>query len=295
MNVKLITHTDLDGAGCAIIAKSIFNDLDIEYHNYDTIDEVSKKMLNDTKFDKIIFADITPEEDIGKQMLNNNKFLLIDHHKTREYLVGDFSNVIFNKDYCATVLFLIYKYNITCYSSDEIDYIMYSKYYNQNEIDFLNLVNSIDAWDTWKLESEFRERGEKLNKLFCFYGINKFIDKFKSPRNITDNENIIIQVINDIDNKWIDAQLIKENIRKDRSENNFLFLLISESKPIGLIVNNKKYDELGIDYVLAYNVNNDTVNLRSKGDFDVSEIAKKFGGGGHRNAAGFISSNFYVQ
>jgi len=28
--------------------------------------------------------------------------------------------------------------------------------------------------------------------------------------------------------------------------------------------------------------------LRSHGDFDVSEVAKKFGGGGHKNAAGFI-------
>lgn len=29
-------------------------------------------------------------------------------------------------------------------------------------------------------------------------------------------------------------------------------------------------------------------SLRSIGDFDVSEIAKKFGGGGHKNAAGFV-------
>jgi nanoRNase/pAp phosphatase (c-di-AMP/oligoRNAs hydrolase) len=28
-------------------------------------------------------------------------------------------------------------------------------------------------------------------------------------------------------------------------------------------------------------------SLRSVGDFDVSEIAKSFGGGGHKNAAGF--------
>lgn len=28
-------------------------------------------------------------------------------------------------------------------------------------------------------------------------------------------------------------------------------------------------------------------SLRSRGDFDVSEVAKKFGGGGHKNAAGF--------
>jgi len=30
-------------------------------------------------------------------------------------------------------------------------------------------------------------------------------------------------------------------------------------------------------------------SLRSRGDFDVSELAKTFGGGGHRNAAGFTS------
>jgi len=30
-------------------------------------------------------------------------------------------------------------------------------------------------------------------------------------------------------------------------------------------------------------------SLRSIGDFDVSDIAKKFGGGGHRNAAGFTT------
>ena len=29
------------------------------------------------------------------------------------------------------------------------------------------------------------------------------------------------------------------------------------------------------------------VSLRSNGDYDVSAIAKCFGGGGHRNAAGF--------
>lgn len=31
-------------------------------------------------------------------------------------------------------------------------------------------------------------------------------------------------------------------------------------------------------------------SLRSRGDFDVSELAKRYGGGGHKNAAGFQSS-----
>jgi nanoRNase/pAp phosphatase (c-di-AMP/oligoRNAs hydrolase) len=30
-------------------------------------------------------------------------------------------------------------------------------------------------------------------------------------------------------------------------------------------------------------------SLRSIGDFDVSELAKRYGGGGHKNSAGFTS------
>jgi hypothetical protein len=33
-------------------------------------------------------------------------------------------------------------------------------------------------------------------------------------------------------------------------------------------------------------------SLRSKGDFDVSAVAKKFGGGGHKNAAGFKAARY---
>ena len=36
-------------------------------------------------------------------------------------------------------------------------------------------------------------------------------------------------------------------------------------------------------------------SLRSRGDFDVSEVAKQFGGGGHRNAAGFTVDRLIHQ
>ncbi|PLX31947.1 MAG: hypothetical protein C0604_06035, partial [Clostridiales bacterium] len=33
------------------------------------------------------------------------------------------------------------------------------------------------------------------------------------------------------------------------------------------------------------------VSMRSKGDYDVSQIASIFGGGGHKNAAGFVTKH----
>ena len=45
----------------------------------------------------------------------------------------------------------------------------------------------------------------------------------------------------------------------------------------------------GVPCGLVYRVSGQgvDVSLYSIGDFDVAELAKKFGGGGHRNAAGF--------
>jgi oligoribonuclease NrnB/cAMP/cGMP phosphodiesterase (DHH superfamily) len=46
-----------------------------------------------------------------------------------------------------------------------------------------------------------------------------------------------------------------------------------------------------INYVML--IYDGGVALRSVGDFDVSEIAKQYGGGGHKNAAGFIHNEWY--
>lgn len=45
-----------------------------------------------------------------------------------------------------------------------------------------------------------------------------------------------------------------------------------------------------VDFAASFTVKEDNImwSLRSKGDFDVSAVAKMFGGGGHKNAAGFV-------
>ncbi len=50
--------------------------------------------------------------------------------------------------------------------------------------------------------------------------------------------------------------------------------------------------KLAVDFALIYAITKDNtvlLSLRSKGDFDVSALAKNFGGGGHNNAAGGVT------
>lgn len=54
------------------------------------------------------------------------------------------------------------------------------------------------------------------------------------------------------------------------------------------------FDHPGSPFAASFTIFNDQVmwSLRSRGEFDVSAIAKKFGGGGHKNAAGFKTARF---
>jgi nanoRNase/pAp phosphatase (c-di-AMP/oligoRNAs hydrolase) len=45
--------------------------------------------------------------------------------------------------------------------------------------------------------------------------------------------------------------------------------------------------EENLDYVIIINAQKNKISLRSKKEIDVSIIAQKNGGGGHKNAAGF--------
>ena len=48
--IKLFTHTDLDGIGCAILAMLAY-DAEIEYCNYDDINEKVEEFLNIAKLE----------------------------------------------------------------------------------------------------------------------------------------------------------------------------------------------------------------------------------------------------
>ena len=64
--IKLFTHTDLDGVGCAILAKLAFKDVDISYCNYDNINEEVKNFITDKNdIDMCFITDVSIEEEIA--------------------------------------------------------------------------------------------------------------------------------------------------------------------------------------------------------------------------------------
>ncbi len=82
--IKLFTHTDLDGVGCAVLAKLAFKDeVDIEYCNYDEINEKVLEYINqnDNKI-PIYITDISVKEELAKLLDKRGNVQLLDHHPT---------------------------------------------------------------------------------------------------------------------------------------------------------------------------------------------------------------------
>ena len=89
--IKLITHTDLDGVGCAILATIVFkNNIDITYcHVPDEVNEYLNKNLNELNtYEKVYITDCSCDEQYFKLIPH---IRLFDHHITAESL-NKFSN-----------------------------------------------------------------------------------------------------------------------------------------------------------------------------------------------------------
>jgi oligoribonuclease NrnB/cAMP/cGMP phosphodiesterase (DHH superfamily) len=84
----------------------------------------------------------------------------------------------------------------------------------------------------------------------------------------------------------IDEKLKKVKIKGDYA------IVLCDRKDLTSELGSKILDQFeNINYVML--VYDGGVALRSVSDFDVSEIAKQYGGGGHKNAAGFIHNEWY--
>jgi len=281
MEIFHFTHSDLDGAGCSLVVKKVFKDQvkNTTFCNYDTIDEVllnfvaNPAIINENTL--LIITDICPQQDTCKKLdrlSDKMNIILIDHHKTKRWL-NDFAWAKFSEEWSATYLTDRYFVTETNAASD--------------------LSLTIDAWDMWKTASKFRERSEALNTLCKFLGLNEFVEVFlNNPE--ADKElpySTILQLLDNNKKKYIKktiaGQIMSAKLNMDCDGNTFKIVYADDY--ISEIGNTILISDEGADlkYIAIVSLSSNTCSLRSIGDFDVSRIAQRCGGGGHKNAAGF--------
>ena len=165
----LITHNDLDGVGCGVVAKTMLDEpLDIVYSSNDDVDE---NIINAIKkidlYKKILITDLSPrkEETIELMCLHSRKIKLLDHHKTALDLnTHSFAKVeVYVDDHmtCGTELLYIYLTDLILNKYKENP--MFNVNYSERRLRFF--VELVRKYDTWEWKTETLEPDKSFSKM----------------------------------------------------------------------------------------------------------------------------------
>ena len=278
------THNDLDAVGSVIALKSAgIKTIAVEYNTYQTIDNALLRATQQN-ITPIVVTDICPSQDTCSKLDKSSvPLFLFDHHKTRKF-VEKYSWAEFSQSQCgAEMVYAALKERIQKNNTQE--------YVNK----LTDLMDAIAAWDMWKKDSPHRTRGENLNALVGFIGTVEFANLFtKNPEaDSTKTLKRIIEYINEKKLRYItqviNTQFTHIKVEVDGYNHKFVVLIATDYiSELGDAILEKE-DFSDIDYVCIVNPNWGTCSLRSRSqeETDVERIAKAFGGGGHKSAAGF--------
>ncbi|MCF8886832.1 DHH family phosphoesterase [Priestia megaterium] len=288
---KLLSHTDLDGVGCGILAKLAFGDrIKIRYNSIASLNrEVEWFLENEERNTHLFITDLSVNEENEKRLeefyQTGGKVQLLDHHKTalhfNEYKWG-LVVVEDNEGNLASGTSLFYEYLI------ENELIQTS-----NAID--EFVELVRQYDTWEWEKNNNQEAHRLNALFFLISIDEFEEKMVNRLQNSDHF-----FFDEFEQKILDMEedKVERYIRRKRRE---LVQTSIGDYLAGIVYAESYHSELGnelgkeyphLDYIAILNMGGKRISLRTIHDHvDVSEVAGHYGGGGHAKAAGCSLTN----
>ena len=284
--IKLFTHTDLDGVSCEILGRIAFGeDIDVVRCGYGNIDDKVEEFINsDEEYDKLFITDISVKKELADALNNvSDKVILLDHHKTALWLNEYPFALVQVEDesvgkMCGAYLFYEYLKKNHEEFNDTLALKLFVKY--------------VRMYDTWEWKEKYDNIiPKRLNDLMYMDGPNEFIDKmiYRLGNNLAIFDDTDLMKLQ-IEQTYINSYIAQKN--ETLIVNDSLF----PEHIVGIVFADKYISELGnklcelhpeLDFVVLINMSTLTVSYRTvKDDLDLSDIAKRFGGGGHPKASG---------
>jgi len=302
---KLLSHNDLDGIGCGILAKLAFGkDVKVRYNSVASLDrEVAWFLENDDKNTFLFITDLSVNKENEKRLddfyKGGGKVQFLDHHKTAlhfdEY---EWGKVVVKDD----------EGKLTSATSLFYEYLVEHQLIKPSDA-IAEFVELVRQYDTWEWEKNDNQEAQRLNALFFLVSIEEFEDKMLNR--LETNEHFRFD---EFEVKILDMEehKIERYIRRKRRE--IVQLQIGELFA-GIVYAESYHSELGnelgkeyphLDYIAILNIGGKRLGFRTIHDHvDVSEVASQYGGGGHAKASGcslnidaykeYVAKTFYLE
>ncbi|MEH7343134.1 oligoribonuclease [Bacillus sp. JJ1532] len=283
---KLLSHNDLDGVGCGILAKLAFDkQVKVRYNSVSGLDrEVEWFLENDSKETFLFITDLSVSKEnegrLDEFYHSGGKLQLLDHHKTSlHYNDYDWGHVIVEDE----------EGKLTSATSLLYEYLVSKQLLNRSEA-ITEFVELIRQYDTWEWEKNNNQQAQRLNALFFLVSIEEFEEKMIGRLKTSDHFRF-----DEFEQKILDMEEVKieRYIRRKRRE---LVQTKIGKYFAGIVYAESYHSELGnelgkeyphLDYIAIINIGGKRLGFRTIHDHvDVSEVAGQYGGGGHAKASG---------
>ena len=271
-NAAVYYHDDMDGFASAF-AFYLYKEKDFDKVFYEPINHGDVMPID--KVDKLIFLDFCPpEEDVKTYIKNGFNLIIIDHHASKKDIYDKY------RDKCEFV-----------YDIKHAGCELTRQHFTSNS-QYQQLFKYIEDRDLWKFK--YPETKPVHAALLClpkdfklwakqFQIHDGLVKIYLKGRNILEYQDYLV--------KEIAKNAIITDWPFEPHNKNYTILSVNTSILASEVCDYLLFeDERKVDFVAAFNFEYKKMRwqLRSRDDFDVSEIAKINDGGGHRNAAGFV-------
>jgi oligoribonuclease NrnB/cAMP/cGMP phosphodiesterase (DHH superfamily) len=268
VRTTLLTHTDLDGVGCAVLFSGARpGHGPIEFVENGAIDErvleALAARLADANVHEVLVTDHgldAATADAADEFVDaGGRFVLLDHHRSSLHLVGRPWATV-DPDHSATGLLFDHLGRPAAYA------------------EFVRLV---EDHDLWRHEDP---RSARLATLAGLLGAERFLSRFGEDPGVElrDGERLLV----DHEEARREDYLRRKVEQARVVEIGGMRWALCYAEQFQSDVGERLMSELGVAVTAIVNPGRRTVSLRAR-DLDVSAIAERFGGGGHARAAAF--------
>lgn len=289
MIVKLFTHTDLDGIGNTILANHAFKEVHVSYCDYTNINEEVMNFLADdglNYYDLVFITDISVNERVARELDFYNcydKVILLDHHKTSKWI---------NKyDWALSVEET--KGKLTCGTELFYEFLVEKGLLKETK-SMAEFVEKVRRWDTfdWKVLND--ELAHELNMLLSIVGRGSFVSRFSKNVSLKfdETEQLLLKNEKEAYAKELNSKrkslIEKKLVVESNGLETFNVGIVFCESYVSNIGNDLADENPQLDFIMLINATKKSLSFRARHDanVDLSEIAKLFGGGGHKFASG---------
>jgi oligoribonuclease NrnB/cAMP/cGMP phosphodiesterase (DHH superfamily) len=265
---QLLTHTDLDGVGCAVLVQGVIpHAAPAQLVDNGSIDERVRTAIAERQAEpaqhRILITDhgvnATTAELIEGWLAEGGELQLLDHHRSSDHLLGR-SWATIDESHSATGLLY--------------DYLGRPARFH----DFAVLVEDHDLW------RHQDPRSQRLAMLVGLLGSQRFLARFVAQPDVefTEGERLVLELEESRRESYLTRKAEQAILRDLRG----VTWAICYAEAYQSEVSERLMSRFGADATAIVNTSKRTVSLRGR-TVDVAAIAQRQGGGGHARAAAF--------